>query len=114
VDELLTELEREGVLRSSQDGFRFLHEEVQSALHDELDGEGRARAHLSLAMEVARTSDGDCVQQLRACLHFMRAGDMRRGFAMFQRVVVYFATGDMRGMRSVAPLCEEVYTILRA
>jgi hypothetical protein len=113
-NELLTELEREGMLRSSHDGLRFVHDEVQRALHDELDDAGRARAHLRLAEEVARTCEGDSRDQVRACLHFMRAGDMRRGFAMLRPVVACFASGDMRAMTGSAPLCEEVYEILRA
>ncbi|MEY4508059.1 MAG: hypothetical protein RLZZ450_181 [Pseudomonadota bacterium] len=114
VPELLAELEHEGVLRSSNDGFRFAHEEVQRTLHDELDEKARARSHLRLAEQVAAASDGDNLEHMRAALHFMRAGDTPRGFAMFQRVVEYYAHGDMRGLSSTAPLMEEVYQILRA
>lgn len=113
-NDLLAELEREGVLRSSNDGLRFVHGEVQRALHDELDDAGRERSHLRLAEELTRTCEGDCREQVRACLHFMRAGDMRRGYAVLRPAVARFASGDMRGMRGSAPLCEEVYEVLRA
>jgi predicted Ser/Thr protein kinase len=115
VRELVSELEREGVLRALGPGeHRFAHEEVQSALYRELADDARATSHRQLGEVLAATHEEDGVQQLRSSVHFLRAGDLRRGHAQLHHVYDYFERGDMSRMRVAAPLLEQAYDLLRA
>ncbi|MDB4991086.1 MAG: multi-sensor signal transduction multi-kinase, partial [Myxococcaceae bacterium] len=113
VHELLLELAREEVLRTTEDSHRFLHGDVQAALYRELDAKGRALSHLRLGEQIAGASQRDVLDELRACAHFLRAGDDARAFERQKAVVAYFEGGDMSPLSRAAPLLEEVYKLHR-
>lgn len=111
---LLTELEQEEVLRRLVDGHRFAHDSVQAALHQELPEAERERAHRRLGAQIAALPERDVLDELRACVHFLRGGDVKRAFAAQLVVIGSFSKGDVSFMSRAAPLLEEVYTLHRA
>ncbi|MDB4977594.1 MAG: serine/threonine protein kinase [Myxococcaceae bacterium] len=114
VHELLAELTREGVLSATADGYRFAHADVKASLYAELDATGRARSHLRLGEQRVRAASGDVLDHVRACLHFLRAGDATRAFVQQQTMLAHYHHGDVSTLRQAAPLIEEIYELQRA
>jgi predicted Ser/Thr protein kinase len=113
VHEMLAELDREGVLRATAGGHRFAHGEVQAAVYAELPEATRKLSHLRLGEAVAAVSDADVLLQLSACLHFMRGGDLKRGYVELAKVIAFYRLGDMATLRVAAPLLEQVLVLQR-
>lgn len=112
VEELLAELVREGVLRSSGAGHRFCHSEIQAALYAQLDAPSRAHAHLRLGEELVAQHSGAVLDELRAAAHFLRGDDLGRAYAQLRFVSRHYSAGDFSTLRAAAPLIEEVYQLL--
>ena len=113
VKQLLDELEREAVLCVRGEGRRFAHASVQTALHEELSSADRVEAHRQLGEQLASLPDPDVLDDLRACAHFLRAGELKRAFAKQLAVLHYFARGELALLSRAAPLLAEVYALHR-
>jgi len=113
VHELLAELTREAVLRVGSDGFRFAHDDVQTTLYAELDSKERALSHTRLAEEIAAGRPTEPGDQLRASLHFLRAGDTARCHQMLKPVGESYRSGSTSTLITTAPLIEEIYLLLK-
>ncbi|HEX5660540.1 MAG TPA: protein kinase, partial [Polyangiales bacterium] len=109
---LLAGLVREGVLLEGPHGYRFAHEELAQTMYSELSEAQRVRAH-RLYGELLLAEATDPLGELRACPHFLRAGDRAQGewlaLALTRAKDVDFTSA----VRSSAPLFEEILRLLR-
>lgn len=108
----LAELQRLGVLRESERGYRFAHEEVRSALYGELEPEQQRQAHLALARAMLSTAPSEPRERLQASVHFLRGGDPTEGMRLLRSVRAHYAAGDLSTLDTITPLLEEVLSLL--
>ncbi|HEX5658920.1 MAG TPA: AAA family ATPase, partial [Polyangiales bacterium] len=112
VHTLITELERERVLRhAGDDGYRFVHADVKTALHAELEPESRRVTHRRLGQDLIGQASRSVLDDLMACAHFLRGDDPASAGACQQRVVTFYEQGDLSTLHQAAPLVEEVYRL---
>ncbi|MET0283901.1 MAG: protein kinase [Polyangiales bacterium] len=110
---LLGQLVRDGVLHESAHGYRFVHEEIAQTMYGELGEAQRVRAHRAFG-ELLLEQASDPLGKLRACPHFLRAGDRARGEQLALALAHSKQDVDFASVvRSAAPLCEEILALLR-
>jgi serine/threonine protein kinase len=110
---LLRELEQKAVLRAFPGGYLFQFAEVRAALYAELTPESRKQAHLRLATKIAAGTNMIDLERLFACLHFMRAGQLNRGYPLLREVFEQLEQIERGKLTSWATPLEDIYAVLR-
>ncbi|MFT3925343.1 MAG: protein kinase [Myxococcales bacterium] len=108
----LSELVETQVLRNASGKYRFAHPLLRDHLHAELPDAERRRVHLALGAALASGAAGDDVQQLRASLHFLRAGDVARGEALLLECGNRMLDRGVESVGEAAPMFDEAVTLL--
>lgn len=110
---LLRELDQKGVIRAVHGGYLFTFAEVQAALYTELAPDVRKHVHLRLATQIAAGTNTSALERLCACQHFMRAGELRRGYGLLCELFGEYERMDLRQLASWAEPLEDIYAVLR-
>lgn len=113
-EQWLAELLREGVLIENDAGLRFAHETLRETLYAELSESRRVRAHRLFAELALAHGPNDRVTLLRASVHRLRAGDLRRGRRLLKRALAQYAEGEGATLAVAAPLVEQALGLLVA
>jgi tetratricopeptide (TPR) repeat protein len=111
--ELLAQLVRDGLLVTGPYGYRFAHEELAQAMYAELSEAQRVRAHRTLGELLLQRAGDNPIGKLRACPHFLRAGERERGEALALSLARAKNVDFPSLVRSAAPLFEEILLLLR-
>jgi tetratricopeptide (TPR) repeat protein len=110
---LLGQLVREGVLLEGPHGHRFVHEELAQTMYAELSEAQRVRAHRVCGELLLAEAGDDPIAKLRACPHFLRAGERAQGEWLALSLARCKDVDFPSVVRSAAPLFEEILLLLR-
>ncbi|HEY6881489.1 MAG TPA: AAA family ATPase, partial [Polyangiales bacterium] len=112
--DLLAVLVREGLLVDSTYGYRFAHEEIAKAMYAELTDVQKMRAHRTFGELLLAQAGDDPLGRLRACPHFLRAGDRAIGEDLALSMARAETVDYPSMVRSSAPICEEILAVLKS
>lgn len=110
---LLNELSACKLLREPAYEARFTQESTRALLHAELDPEQERRAHLRLGEALLEEAEREGFAQLRAGVHFLRGGDLTRGYPLLRDATAGDPTSIIGMIAVAAPMYEDAYALLR-
>ena len=113
-DSLLEALVQQGILSRLDQGLRIAHPALRDALYAELAPSERIRVHRIIGAHLEETASCDHVQELRASVHFLRAGDIPRGEMLLLRAGKHHTRAVVENLRTTAPMHEDALTCLQA